>query len=384
MIRFQRMFTKMPLNIPHFLRIVFQALLYFLPFPAFSQIPAIDHVVIVVEENRDYSQIMDSASAPYIKAMASDSDAALFNQSFALTHPSQPNYLMLFSGSNQGITNDSMPKNLPFTADNLGASLLKAGKTFAGYSEDLPQMGFEGATSGVYARKHNPWVNWQNSITNGVPASANLPFTSFPSHFDSLPSVAFVIPGLSDDMHNGTVGKADTWLRDHMDGFRQWAKKNNGLLILTFDEGKNSGTNRIVTVFLGQAIKHGAYNEQINHYSVLRTLEDMFGLPHAANSATASPITDCWKEKTRTLLPVTHPLTKNTPSVACLLNPLSSGFRDYANQGVGFGEHALIFDFLGRRTALARAFRESSAKAQCIPSIHLSNSMLIAKSRSRP
>jgi len=156
----------------------------------YSQLPVPDHVVFVIFENHSYEQIPGNSAAPYLNGLVRDSATALFTQSYSLTHPSQPNYLMLFSGSDQGITNNDVPKNLPFTTANLGAGLLQAGRTFAGYSEDLPATGFEGKTSGHYARKHNPWVNWQGSETNGIPGTLNLPLTSFPSNYDLLPTVS--------------------------------------------------------------------------------------------------------------------------------------------------------------------------------------------------
>ena len=158
---------------------------------AFATIPTPAHIVIVLEENHDYSQIVGSSAAPFINSLASDSDAALFTQSFALTHPSQPNYLMFFSGSNQGVTDDGLPSGLPFTTANLGASLLASGKSFYGYSEGLPSVGYNGTSSGAYARKHNPWANWQNSMTNGIPSTWNIPLTSFPTSYDSLPTLSF-------------------------------------------------------------------------------------------------------------------------------------------------------------------------------------------------
>src|SRR5205085_9435855 len=129
---------------------------------------------------------------------------ALFTHSFALSHPSQPNYLQLFSGSNQGVTDDNVPANLPFITPNLGAELLNQSKTFVGYSEDLPSVGYTGATSGNYARKHNPWVNWQGTALNGIPSTDNQPYTAFPTNYNLLPTVSFVIPNQNNDMHNGT------------------------------------------------------------------------------------------------------------------------------------------------------------------------------------
>jgi acid phosphatase len=268
------------------------------PTVVLEQVPSPEHIVIVIEENRDFSQVIDSKAAPYINSLAVDSKAALFTQSYAVTHPSQPNYLMLFSGSDQGIRNDSLPAGLPFSTPNLGASLIESGRSFTGYSEDLPYAGFNGTMYGAYARKHNPWANWQESPTHGIPAGANLPLTDFPAEYDSLPTVSFVIPNQDNDMHNGpdpdAISRADRWLQEHLSGYVQWAKTHNSLFILTFDEGRDEGRDRILTLFVGEMIRGGKYNTMINHYSVLRTVEDMFGLSHAGESANAKPIAGCW------------------------------------------------------------------------------------------
>ncbi|HEV3416549.1 MAG TPA: alkaline phosphatase family protein, partial [Pirellulales bacterium] len=265
-------------------------------------IPTPDHVVIVVEENHSYSDIVGSPSAPYINSLANGPSGALFTQSFAVEHPSQPNYLDLFSGSNQGITDDNLPANLPFTTANLGAELLAKGQTFVGYSEDLPSVGFNGETSGAYARKHNPWVNWQNSSSNGIPAADNQPFTSFPSDFNALPTVSIVIPNLNDDMHDGSISAGDTWLRSNLDAYVQWATTHNSLLIVTFDEDDGSQANQIPTLFVGPMVNHAQYSETINHFDVLRTIEDMYGLPYAGASSTVPAITDVWQGNSGTFV----------------------------------------------------------------------------------
>src|ERR1700748_1365693 len=136
---------------------------------AANGVPRPDQVVIVIEENHSYSEIIGSSAAPYINSLGVQ--GALFTQSHAITHPSQPNYLDLFGRYNQGITNDSCPHY--FATDNLGLYLLNASLTFAGYSEDLPSIGSIVCTSGAYARKHAPWVNFTN-----IPTTTNLPYSS--------------------------------------------------------------------------------------------------------------------------------------------------------------------------------------------------------------
>jgi hypothetical protein len=255
-----------------------------------SGVPTPDHVVVVFEENHGYSQIIGSPSAPYLNALAQQ--GALLTNSFAIEHPSQPNYLDLFSGSNQGITDDSTPHT--FSTPNLGGELLAAGFTFAGYSEDMPSVGYTGSTFLNYARKHNPWVDFTD-----IPPEDNLPFQGyFPTDYSQLPAVAFVVPNQNNDMHNGsdpaTIQTGDQWLQTHLSNYVQWAYANNSLLILTFDEDNNAQGNHIATLLVGPMVQPGQYNEHVNHFDVLRTLEDMYGLPYAGASANARPITDVW------------------------------------------------------------------------------------------
>ncbi|HEX6497650.1 MAG TPA: alkaline phosphatase family protein [Micromonosporaceae bacterium] len=253
--------------------------------PATAAVPRPDHVVVVIEENHSYSSIIGNSSAPYINSLASQ--GALFSQSYAVTHPSEPNYLALFSGSTQGLTDDSCPHT--YSTANLGQELIGAGLTFAGYSESMPYDGYTGCTSGSYARKHNPWVDFTN-----VPSADNLTFADFPTTYSTLPTVSIVVPNLQDDMHDGSVSQGDTWLKNNIDGYAQWAKTHNSLLIVTWDEDDSLSSNHIPTIFVGQQVKPGTYTERINHYNVLRTIEDAYGLPYAGNSSSATPITDVW------------------------------------------------------------------------------------------
>ncbi|HEX8094086.1 MAG TPA: alkaline phosphatase family protein [Jatrophihabitans sp.] len=282
---------------------------------ATSAVPRPDHIVVVVMENHSNTDVIGNSAAPYINSLAQS--GANFTQSYAITHPSQPNYLALFSGSTQGVTDNSCPHT--FNTANLGSELIADGLTFKGYSESMPYDGYTGCSSGAYARKHSPWVNWSN-----VPASSNLTLNAFPSDYTQLPTVSFVTPNLNNDMHDGTVAQGDTWLRDHFDGYAQWAKTHNSLLVLTFDEDDNSSGNRIPTVFVGAPVKPGSYSEHINHYNVLRTLEDAYDLPHAGASASATPITDVWGTGDPTTSP-TPPAPDPGCTAAQLL--LNSGFE---------------------------------------------------------
>jgi acid phosphatase len=297
-----------------------------IPWPA--GLPVYDHVVIVVEENKDYEQVLDgpgsdTSKAPYIN-LTLRKEGANLTQMFGEEHNSQGNYFWLFSGSNQGVGfRDGVP-DVPIDAPNLGRALIDSGRSFKGYSEDLPAIGstdffWPGARpkDRRYARKHCPWVSFTN-VPNGntVADSSNLRFLDFPpdpADFHTLPTVAIVIPNLLNDMHSGKrdkrVATGDAWLKSHLDRYYQWAKTHNSLLVVTWDEsddepghdndarvlglsdpfteltgqqGRNM-RNWIPTLIAGAHVKHGDYAEGkgVTHVNILRTLEAMYGLPRS-------------------------------------------------------------------------------------------------------
>lgn len=333
--------------------VVFAAALGFPNAAAASPLPRPDHIVIVIFENKSYSQIIGNSAAPNINALAVEGanfvnapgdPGAATSGSHALRHPSQPNYLELFSGSNQGVRQNGRPGTsaeplslpLPFNTPNLGASLIAAGLTFATYSESLPFAGFDGNAFSTdpahnqYERKHNPVANWQAAdapANNHVPLSANQPFSAFPrdaAGYAALPSVAFVVPNEQNNMHDGSIAQADAWLKTEiLDGYYQWARTHNSLLIVTFDEdASNTPSNQITTIFAGAMVEPGNYFETninppdtrpadgfitptgtaMNHYNVLRTLTEIYGLSPIGASARTRPIADVWRVSDSILL----------------------------------------------------------------------------------
>jgi len=255
-------------------------------------LPRPDHVVIVIEENHSLKSIIDSPDAPYINSLARQ--GATFTDYHGLFYPSQPNYIALFSGSSQGVTDSSIPRTR-FTAPSLGGQLVRAGLDFAGYSEDLPYTGYRGPGYKGYVRRHNPWVNFAD-----VPAADNLPLTRFPKpgNYDQLPTVSFVIPNVYHDMHDkdGTVRQGDDWLRERLDPYVQWAKTHNSLLVVTWDEDDHTEGNRIPTIIVGDGVEPGAYPQALDHYSLLRTTEQVLGLGNLGQKdAAASAITGIWR-----------------------------------------------------------------------------------------
>jgi acid phosphatase len=255
-----------------------------------AAVPTPAHVVVVVEENRSQTNIIGNKSAPYINQLAAG--GAMMAQSFAEVHPSEPNYYALFAGDTL-VKDNVCPVNAGNTP-NLGSQLLSAGFTFVGFAESLPAVGSTECRAGKYARKHVPWVSFSN-----IPGSYSLPFSAFPApgnpqNYASLPTVAFVTPNLDNDMHDGSIAQGDTWLYQHLSQYAEWAKANNSLLILTWDEDDNTSRNQIPTVIYGANVRPGSYSEPISHYNVLSTLEQMYGLPKLGYATRAPAITDIW------------------------------------------------------------------------------------------
>jgi hypothetical protein len=394
-----------------------------------------DHIVVVIEENQPYSAIVGNPDAAYINNTLIK-NGTLLTDYFATNHPSQPNYFDIFSGNDQGIGSPFLPapndnavpvfKNgsgqvlpspfalpfgpsvtgtgpstkigtdnpppqtgfnpaIPFSSDptqgattplntpNLGHALIAAGKTFAGYSEDLLNPSGNGhgnplavknvnSTGTVdYERKHAPWVDWvSNSPTgNQLPASVNQDLTAFQAiaatgNFSALPSLSFVIPNQTDDEHGNFAGgpnikASDDFLKNQLGSYVDWAKNNNSMLIVTWDEDSfnpkvqrdalgnvvthmyqkldssgnpvfdshgapvmvaqpvfvdNNGNplpvdafglpsevffdNHVPLIVDGAGVAAGKLESDPNHFSLLRTLEDLEGIPTLSNDPTVT------------------------------------------------------------------------------------------------
>lgn len=240
------------------------------------RLPPVAHVVVVMFENHEESAVDDSTQALAFKRYAAR--YADLTDYTATGHPSLPNYLALVSGSTQGVTDDCTSCG-PWPR-SIGGLLTHAGKAWGGYAEGYP-------SSPLFAKKHMPFLYF----TDG--ASHVHPLSSLDARH--LPAYSFVAPNLCNDAHDCPLSTANAFLQRWLPPFLH--VPSTAVFVL-FDEGTTSigGGGRIEAFVAGTAVKqHVAFRPAVNHYSVLRTIEDLFRLPHLGASRTATPITGIWR-----------------------------------------------------------------------------------------
>ncbi len=283
------------------LRFAVFALLIALVSTLSAQVPASRHVVVVVEENHNYAQVIGSSTMPYLNSLANQ--YGLATQYYANTHPSIGNYFMMTTG--QIITNnDSYTGTV--TADNLVRHLLSAGKTWKSYAEGLPSVGYVGGDTGLYARRHNPFTYLSDVINSSVQKMNLVPFTQFATDLNNnaLPDISFVIPNLINDAHDGTLQQADAWLQSNIAPLLSNSDfQQDGILVVVFDESASDNTHgggRVAFVAAGPTVKPGVQSTLLHqHQSLLRMISEAVGLttfPGAA--ATATDMTELFAQVT--------------------------------------------------------------------------------------
>lgn len=258
--------------------------------------PVFSHVVIVAFENKEFDQVIGNPEAPTFNRLSKR--YALLTNYRGAAHPSLPNYLALVSGSTQGITSDCTSCSVG--APNLVDTLERAGLTWKTYAEGLPYAGFAGPWSGRYAKKHNPFLYFDDVVTRPSRLRRIVPLTRFARDLatHSLSDFSLVVPDLCHDMHDCSVATGDTWLRSFLRPLLGSDALGQGVVFVVFDEGVGSvgGGGHVPALVLGPLVRRASSaGSAIDHYGLLRTVEDAWGLPRLARSATARPITGIWR-----------------------------------------------------------------------------------------
>jgi acid phosphatase len=256
-------------------------------------VPAFKHIVLVLFENKETDSVLGTSVAPTFNSMAARY-ATLANY-YGVTHPSLPNYLALVGGSTFGIDSDCT--SCAVKARNLADTLQAKRKTWKLYAEGLPRVGFTGASSGRYAKKHDPFVYFRDVFTSRRRLQRVVPLTQLRRDLKAgrLPNFAFVVPDLCHSMHDCSVSAGDAWLKSQLPPLLTLP---NSVVFIVFDEGESDehGGGHVPALAVGTAVRAGSrFTGTTDHYGLLRTVEDAWGLPLLGRSAAATPISGIWK-----------------------------------------------------------------------------------------
>ena len=258
-----------------------------------TEVPRFKKVMIVIFENTDYA---DAVKQPFFAKLATQ--GANLTKFFAETHPSQPNYIALTSGSLHGVKGN---ENVTLEVKNIGDLLEAKKNTWKVYAEGLPSECFLGATDKKYARKHEPMISYK-SIQKDPKRCAkivNADELQKDVEAGTLPDFSLFIPDLDNDGHDTGVKFADKWYRSLFGPLLKNPKfAKDMLLVTTFDEGSNFGTNQVYTSLYGDLVEAGSEsNLAYDHFSLLRTLEAGFGLDNLGQEDKgAATISGVWKK----------------------------------------------------------------------------------------
>jgi len=254
------------------------------------RVPRLSHIVIIMMENRECGQIIGSPDAPYLTALAHRyTQPRAF---YGTTHPSLPNYLALTSGSTFGISDSC--SGCSVRARNLVDELEAAGISWKAYMEGLPSPCFQDRRAGLYRRRHNPFMFYDDIAHNPERCAKVVPLShlAIDEAHHALPQFAWISPNLCHDMHNCSTRAGDTFLSRLVPPLLR-AVGQRGVVIITWDEGetkrgcclKAAGGN-IPTILAGPSVRPGLRSAlPYDAYSILRTIEDSWGLPRLGGAA---------------------------------------------------------------------------------------------------
>jgi hypothetical protein len=270
----------------------------------FAQVPASDHVFILVGENHAYSQIVGNSSMPYLNSLIAANGLATNYD--ANSHYSIPNYFWLTTGSYVTLHDAT---TAVFDVDNVTRYLAAAGKTWKAYEESLPYAGYLGPTVEPYEKNHNPFAYFTDVVNSSAKMNI-VPFTQLATDIanDQLPNFALIVPNGVHDGHSGTLATMDAWLKSSISPLlatTEFGPGGNALLILTFDESlksdclpltscpplpENGGGGRVATVVIGPTVIAGSRSSTFyQHPSALRTALLALGITSAPGAAQNAP-----------------------------------------------------------------------------------------------
>jgi acid phosphatase len=260
-----------------------------------QRVPVFEHVLVIVLENKDQSEVLGSKQAPQFNSLAAH--YAVLSGYRGVAHPSLPNYLALVSGSTHGSHDDC---TTCFVAGrNLADTLESAGRSWKTYAEGLPSPGWTGPSRGRYAKKHNPFLYFSDVLAKPARRRRVVPLRQFSGDLraNRLPSFSLVVPDLCHDMHDCSVATGDRWLGGFLKPLLASPKLAHSVVFVVFDEPASLvPTGKVPALALGPLVVPGSVSTaRTSHYGLLRTIEDAWSLPRLGQSAGAHAIAGIWR-----------------------------------------------------------------------------------------
>jgi phospholipase C len=268
-----------------------------------TRVPDFSHVVVIMMENKECSQVVGSPQAPYLNRLGRQ--YSILRDFYATTHPSFPNYLALTSGSTLGVTSDC--PQCRYSHQNLVDQLQAAHISWKVYAEGMPSPCYRASRAGLYAKRHVPFLSYTNILNDPRRCDSVVPLTRLRPDIQghALARFVWITPNLCDDMHNCGVASGDAFLKRTLPSLLQ-AVGPRGAIIITWDEGTtkrgccggHAKGGNIPTFILGGAVRaHAAPISVYDSYSILRTIEDAWRLPHLgqAGCSCTPTIGDIWR-----------------------------------------------------------------------------------------
>jgi hypothetical protein len=268
--------------------------------PGSTGLPNFAHIYLLVLENHEAGSIVGSASAPYLNSLIAK--YGLATNYTGVSHPSQPNYIALFSGSTQGIADDGVHT---LSATNLVDQLETKGKTWNVFAQDYPGACYTGTTNsgsgdgmgaaGSYARKHDPAISFTDIASNPTRCAR---ISSLAGFDPAASDFELIVPNDCNDMHSCSVATGDAFLKAFVPKITGSPAFVNSVLFITFDEGTTDigGGGRVATVVVSPLTRAGSTSgTAYNHYSILRTIEDAWALGCLGQSCSATDMSAFFK-----------------------------------------------------------------------------------------
>src|SRR3989475_4923810 len=257
-------------------------------------VPAFSHIFVIIMENREFGEVVNTSQAPFITKLARD--YAVANPYYAVTHPSLPNYIALTGGDTFGITDDCT--DCPVTGENLADQVEAHQRTWKAYMEGLPAACFLGSSSGEYAKKHSPFVYYTNIATNPARCRQVVPLSELDMDLSrgTLPDLVWITPDMCHSMHDCETRGGDRGLATIVPKvLAPRARRDGGGGFVTGAEAPSEagccgkpGGGKVAMLAISPLSRRGYRSStESNHYALLRTIEDAWSLGHLRHAGDA-------------------------------------------------------------------------------------------------